>query len=233
MQDTEIFVKTDAGRDEIRSRTLGLPMSVRAILLMIDGQRSVSAMRALIAGSKAPTTVLEDLVTQGLIEPRDAIFPTPDVAATPAAPPPTPAVRPPAPIAAAAPLQRTDEAATPSPSPSPLLPPAVATVPPALDLELPTIFGPEADAMPIVAGDAAGAATPAENTYEHLYAMMNEIVRDFLAPHRRYFFQLKIERCGTADELLELLNGLHIALAKSRGDAFAADVIARLRSAAV
>jgi hypothetical protein len=58
------------------------------------------------------------------------------------------------------------------------------------------------------------------------------VVRDFLSPTRRYLFQLKIERATTADELLELLHDLRTALAKSRGDAFASEVVARLRNAA-
>ena len=62
---------------------------------------------------------------------------------------------------------------------------------------------------------------------------MNEIGRDFLPAHRPYFLQLKIERCNTAEELLEVLHDLRLALAKARGDAFASDVVARLRSAAV
>ena len=246
MQDTEIYVKTEAGRDEIRSRALGLPMSVRAILLMIDGQRTVAAMRALIAGSKAPSGVLEDLVSQGLIEPRGG--------AVEAAAPPAPA---PAVSAPAVPAPPVAAAATPSPSPPAVAPPPAAVARPSedtvtatmrslesasilsmpldtasLDLVLPTIFGPEsagAEAAPV---DAPRDVPPQHNRYEHLYAMMNEVVRDFLAPHRRYFFQLKIERCGTAEELLELLHDLQSGLAKARGEAFASDVIARLRSAA-
>ena len=204
MLDTDILVKTEAGREEIRSRTLGLPMSVRAILLMVDGQRPVASMRALIAGSKAPADVLETLIAQGLIEPRGG-----NPANEPASLPPTP---------------------PPAVNPAPVTPAASSSAEPLLDLVLPTIYGsppaePEAPA-PVAAGPAP------QNAYEHLYAMMNEIVRDFLAPHRRYFFQLKIERCGTAEELLELLHGLQTALAKSRGEAFASEVISRLRAAA-
>lgn len=215
MQDTEILVKTEAGRDEIRSRTLGLPMSVRAILLMIDGQRPVASMRALIAGSKAPADVLDTLVAQGLIE-RRGVAAASEAAVPPQAPAPAPPLPAPAPVVAAA-------------RPPAAAPPAFAAEP-LLDLVLPTIYGTTPVDEPAAAPVAAGPAP--QNTYEHLYAMMNEIVRDFLAPHRRYFFQLKIERCGTAEELLELLHGLQTALAKSRGEAFAADVIARLRSAA-
>ena len=226
MLDTEIFVKTDAGRDEIRSRTLGLPMSVRAILLMIDGQRTVSAMRALIAGSKAPADVLDSLVSQGLIERRGGAVTgdTPPASPPPPAPAPAPASTP----VPSSPRAAEDAVATTRPTLAPA--PAPAPAEPLLDLVLPTIHAPlPADEAPVV---PPAAAVAPKNEYEHLYAMMNEIVRDFLAPHRRYFFQLKIERCGTAEDLLELLHDLQTALAKSRGEAFASEVIARLRSAA-
>ena len=245
MQDTEVYIKTDAGRDEIKSRTLGLPMPVRAILLMVDGQRSVSSMRSLIAGSKAPADVLDGLVAQGLIEPRNGF------ASAPAAPPvATPIVSTPISAPVAAPPVA---AVTAPPAPTPVAPPIAAAVvvrpvapivvvPPVvsydgpLDLVLPTIYGPEVSpplAVPPEAAVQAIIEAPTTlNRYEHLYTMMNEIVRDFLAPHRRYFLQLKIERCGTPEELLELLHDVQTALAKARGEAFASDVIARLRNAA-
>ncbi len=252
MHDADIYVKTDAGRDEIKSRTLGLPMSIRAILLMIDGQRTVSAMRGIIAGSKAPPDVLDSLVAQGLIERASAAAaPPPAVPAPAPVPVPSPPVAPPAPLPAAPVAVPANPVARAAP---------VASTPlfdGPLDLTLPTIFEAEFDApapvqapspspvqpapvaaampAPVVASPpppAVAPAAPVQSRYEHLYAMMNEIVRDFLAPHRRYFFQLKIERCTTADELLELLHDLQTSLAKSRGDAFASDVIARLRGAA-
>jgi hypothetical protein len=215
MQDTDIYVKTDAGRDEIKSRTLGLPMSIRAILLMVDGQRTVAAMRGIIAGSKAPADVLDSLFAQGLIEPVAE-----PASLAPAAPVPISVPR----AAIARPPERPPASAPTAGKPASF----VYDGP--LDLTLPTIDGPAG--TPPVAAPATGAAAAPVNRYEHLYAMMNEIVRDFLSPTRRYFFQLKIERCGTPEELLELLHDLQTALAKARGEAFASEVISRLRSAA-
>jgi hypothetical protein len=232
MQDSEVYIKTDAGRDEIKARTLGLPMSVRAILLMVDGQRSVSEMRSLIAGSKAPSDVLETLYAQGLIEPLNGVAPaaaTPPSAVTAieaatriADPVPRPVAAPPGSVRAGPPAKAPAKAAYDGP----------------LDLELPSIDEPSippADspvAPPVFKPLAQSEGGPVLSRYEHLYTMMNEVVRDFLAPHRRYFLQLKIERCGTPEELMELLHDLQTALAKSRGEAFASDVIARLRNAA-
>jgi hypothetical protein len=267
MHDDDIYVKTDAGRDEIRSRTVGLPMSVRAILLMIDGQRNVAAVRQVIAGSKAPADVLDQLVAQGLIVPADgsaagaALAPAIDFAATavlepPSAPPEPPAPAPRAPIA---PVEAEPPASLHMPnrhaaSGSPSVQDLLRDIP--LDIVLPTILVPDPQSIvdlrastpmsePFIdeptpvrptAGPASASSIPPVpvplDRYEHLYQMMNEIVRDFLSPTRRYFFQLKIERATTADELLELLKDLRTALAKSRGDAFASEVIARLRNAA-
>ena len=218
MLESEVYVKTDAGRDEIRSRALGLPMAVRAILLMVDGQRDVSSMRALIAGSKAPSDVLETLVARGLIESRAGS------------------------AAAGAPVPPATTPGIPTVPAVPVAPPPTVVYDGPIDLVLPTIYGddaanrappqPQPQPQPVadVPGEPRGPV--ALDRYEHLYTMMNEIVRDFLAPHRRYFIQLKIERCTTPDELLELLHDLQTALAKARGEAFASEVIARVRSAA-
>ncbi len=202
MQDADIYLKTDAGRDEIKSRARGLSMATRAILLMVDGQRDVAALRAVIAGSRAPDDTLDALLAQGLIEAR---------------------------LSGSAPVASisTPRSATMARPVDPLVatdfrsPLSEIT----LDLVLPTITGASPSA---VAGDAPTAAS----RYEHLYTMMNGIVRDFLPAHRRYFIQLKIERCGTADELADLLDTLQAALAKARGDAFAIEIVSRLRNLA-
>lgn len=200
MQDSEIYTKTEAGRDEIRTRALKLSMAMRAILLMVDGHRSVADLRSFIAGSKAPADALDVLLAQGLI------------AATrePAA----------APSAASADAARADAAPA-----APATPADAVTVPPDPGSSTALPAGPDTASH----GELGDPRTP----FDRLYTAMNEIVRDFLPAHRRYFLQLKIERCGTAEELLEVLHDLRLALAKARGDAFASDVVARLRSTAV
>ena len=205
MQDSEIYSKTDAGRDEIRTRARHLPGAIRSILLMVDGQRTVGQFRDIIAGSKAPPETLETLLSQGLIEAR---------------------------------IEQGTPVAASHPPETPVSVAAVAAPPPAAEapppLSLPEASSPAAvemhDATPAV--PPAAAAPKAGSRYDRLYAIMSEVVRDFLAPHRRYFIQLKIERCSTADELLELLHELHFLLAKARGEPFAAEVVSRVRDAA-
>lgn len=205
MQDSDIYSKTDAGRDEIRTRARHLPGAMRAILLMVDGQRTVAQFRDIIAGSKATPDTLETLLSQGLIEAR--IDHSASIVGVDLREAPAPEAAEGAPLSAG-------EAAPPLAVPEASSRAAV----------------PMQDAAPVAPMEAAAPA--AASRYDRLYAMMSEVVRDFLAPHRRYFIQLKIEKCSTTEELLELLHELRILLAKARGEAFAADIISRVRNAA-
>ncbi len=55
-----------------------------------------------------------------------------------------------------------------------------------------------------------------------MYERMSEAVRTHLGL-RGYFLQLKVERCTDADGLQALLPELRVALAKAKGESFAAD----------
>ncbi len=218
MQDSEIYTKTEAGREEIRTRALKLSMPMRAILLMVDGQRTVADLRGLIAGSKAPAEALDTLLSQGLIAGTHAASPAASLAVP--APLPTPAAPP-----AAAPY--VPQAPSTPPAQAPVIASTMATA-----ASPPAAPEPTALAQP-PATDSHGEMGDPKTRFDRLYTAMNEIVRDFLPAHRRYFIQLKIERCNTAEELLEVMHDLRTALAKARGDAFATDVVARLRVAAI
>jgi hypothetical protein len=67
MRENEVPSKTDAGRDEIQNRTRKLPMGLRSILLMVDGQRSVGELRGVTAGLRGADDALEQLREMGLI----------------------------------------------------------------------------------------------------------------------------------------------------------------------
>ena len=220
MQDADIYLKTEAGRDEIKSRSRGLSMAVRAILLMVDGQRNVAALRSVIGGSKAPADTLETLFAQGLIEARTGEMQAPTTISTPRIATLARETAPAASDPGAA--SRTDAAPSPYPGIAPDAP---------LDLTLATIAAPSGSSVDSDNETPRSQAFLA-GRYERLYTMMNEIVRDFLPAHRRYFIQLKIERCGTADELMDLLDTLQAALSRGRGDAFANEVVSRVRNAA-
>ena len=112
-----------------------------------------------------------------------------------------------------------------TPATAPRANPVVADASPAVE--------PSAPAAQAPTPDSHGELGDPRTSFDRLYTAMNEIVRDFLPAHRRYFIQLKIERCSTAEELFEVLHDLRTSLAKGRGDAFATDVVARLRSVAM
>jgi len=70
MDRSEIFAKTELGIRELKERQLNLPLPLRSLLIMIDGQRTVGDVlertRALGLDDKA----LEKLIADGLIAPK-------------------------------------------------------------------------------------------------------------------------------------------------------------------
>ncbi|HEY5971679.1 MAG TPA: hypothetical protein VIT22_06830 [Pseudoxanthomonas sp.] len=68
MKDKMVFVKTDAGRQEMRDRGHKLPTALRPILLRVDGQRDLSQLRELMTGLHAPDDAIEQLIGMGLIQ---------------------------------------------------------------------------------------------------------------------------------------------------------------------
>ncbi len=68
MNDREIYSKTDAGREEMRTRALQLSGALRNVLLLVDGNRTVAQLKELMAGGKASPDALEQLNSMGLIE---------------------------------------------------------------------------------------------------------------------------------------------------------------------
>jgi hypothetical protein len=197
-----IYRKTDAGRDEIRDRSRRLPPALRTMLLMVDGQRTLSDLRQVAGGVRAPDDALERLLAEGLIEPTTDRF---DVEG----------------------LMRAASAGSAATSAA-----AMARSTPASALSPP---GPVAQEPAVVVdasvADAAMAPAPTEQPttpgvdaehYVRLYGRMSEAVRAHLGL-RGYFLQLKIERCTDAAGLRMVLPELRQALARSKGDTFAAD----------
>jgi hypothetical protein len=86
MNDSDLFQKTAAGTDELKSRARGLPMRLRTMLIMVDGSRTVADLRAAAEALAVPADFLERLLQAGLIE-----LSKRQVAAKPAAPAESPA----------------------------------------------------------------------------------------------------------------------------------------------
>ena len=79
MDSSDIYAKTELGVRELRERHLSLPLSLRSLLIMVDGNRTVADVlekaRALRLNDKA----FETLAVQGLIAPK---FSSPNGAAS-------------------------------------------------------------------------------------------------------------------------------------------------------
>ncbi|MGY2489998.1 hypothetical protein [Cupriavidus sp. CP313] len=63
-----IYRKTDAGQDEIRTRARKLDHKLRALLLMVNGERSGQELLAQVAGMGVAPEAMDALVAQGLVE---------------------------------------------------------------------------------------------------------------------------------------------------------------------
>jgi hypothetical protein len=86
-----------------------------------------------------------------------------------------------------------------------------------------------APANPSTDPESPAPSTEAANRYSVLYTLMSDAVREHLGL-RGYFMQLKIERCGNAEELLALLPDLAAAVAKARDAQLAREFEQRLRT---
>ncbi|ULX54129.1 hypothetical protein A9P79_19630 [Cupriavidus taiwanensis] len=63
-----IYRKTEAGQDEIRSRARKLDHKLRALLLMVNGERREQALLAQVAGMGIGPEAMASLLAQGLVE---------------------------------------------------------------------------------------------------------------------------------------------------------------------
>lgn len=64
---SSIFSKTERGQQEIQSRSLGLSLLVRRVLVLIDGQRSGKELEAFVPGHDIQPLISE-LLTHGCID---------------------------------------------------------------------------------------------------------------------------------------------------------------------
>ncbi|QEZ46746.1 hypothetical protein [Cupriavidus oxalaticus] len=63
-----VYRKTDAGHDEIRTRARKLDHKLRALLLMVNGERRGQDLLAQVAGMGMGPGAMDMLVAQGLVE---------------------------------------------------------------------------------------------------------------------------------------------------------------------
>lgn len=65
-----VLERTDIGQAEIAHRTLKLPMTARAVLLMVDGKSEVTQLQRKMMGLQDGMSILESLMSNGLIRRR-------------------------------------------------------------------------------------------------------------------------------------------------------------------
>lgn len=65
-----VLERTDIGQAEIATRALKLPMTARAVLLMVDGKSEVTHLQRKMAGLADGMSILESLFNNGLIRRR-------------------------------------------------------------------------------------------------------------------------------------------------------------------
>jgi hypothetical protein len=66
----DIYAKTERGLEELRTRRMNLPLQLRSVLIMIDGQRTVAKTLARAEALAVGPAVFEQLAKLGLIERR-------------------------------------------------------------------------------------------------------------------------------------------------------------------
>lgn len=70
MTNNEVYVKTAAGADEVKLRSLALPPRLRTMLIMVDGTRTAAQLHAAATTLGAPADFLSTLLHRGLVEAR-------------------------------------------------------------------------------------------------------------------------------------------------------------------
>lgn len=103
MDKNTLFGKTAAGREALTTRPAGLGPRLRALLIMVDGKRSLAEFEKLSGSLEQATQSLNELMAAGWVEMVGADGLPKAVAAPPAGASAEPVAAPPAPASAAAP----------------------------------------------------------------------------------------------------------------------------------
>jgi len=209
-----IYHKTEAGQEEIRTRARKLDQKLRALLLIVNGERARSALLAQVSGLGVADEAFDTLLALGLIEP---IRESATQAATPA------------------PVARTArQAPAGKPADTNLfaaysgfnsaagkgIDDRVEDRDVLADTTIAPAFAPAASVAPSTT--SAGA-----DGYKRLYHFYTDVIGNHLGL-RGYVLQVKVEKASTVVELAALRDALGIALQKSRGEITAHAIVDQL-----
>ena len=203
-----IYHKTEAGQEEIRTRARKLDQKLRALLLIVNGERAKSELLAQVGGMGVAEEAFDTLLALGLIEPQ----------AEPAA-------------QASASAARTARQSAPRKPADTNLFAAYSGFNSAggkgiddrvdeRDVLADTTIAP---AMAPVASSAAAGA----DGYKRLYHFYTDVIGNHLGL-RGYVLQVKVEKAATVVELAALRDTLGTALQKAKGDITAHAIIDQL-----
>ncbi|KWW37050.1 hypothetical protein [Cupriavidus metallidurans] len=210
-----IFRKTEAGQEEIRTRERKLDQKLRALLLIVNGERARSELVAQVGALGVAGEALDTLLALGLIEPI------------------------PAPTGAKPALSTAQATVRPTTGPArsaPQRPPAETNLFAAYssfntsdgkgidDVLADTTIAP--GALP-AAKPSAQPATPAPDGYQRLYHFYTDVIGNHLGL-RGYMLQVKVEKAATLVELAALRDMLGAALQKAKGEITARAIIDQL-----
>lgn len=207
-----IYHKTDDGQEEIRTRARKLDQKLRALLLMVNGERAKSELLAQVGGLGVAEEAFDTLLALGLIEP--LARPAEEPAPAPAAPPARQASRKPADTNLFAAYSGFNSAAGKG------IDDRVDDRSGDRDVLADTTIAPAL--APVASGATAGA-----DGYKRLYHFYTDVIGNHLGL-RGYVLQVKVEKAATVVELAALRDTLGTALQKSRGEITAHAIVDQL-----
>ncbi|MGO4812670.1 hypothetical protein AB4156_24220 [Cupriavidus sp. 2MCAB6] len=194
-----VFRKTEQGQDEIRTRSRKLDHKLRALLLIVNGERRRSELLAQTGGMGVGPEAIEALLDAGLIHAE----PAPQLAVS--------GTTPANPVAAAASADDPDRKADSVFSMYAMR--SASMQPPD-----------EADATQHA---SQSADQQAGGTYQQLYHFYTDVIGHHLGL-RGYLLQVKVEKAAGFAELAALRDPLYTALHKAKGEITAGAIIDQL-----
>ncbi|MCA3182925.1 hypothetical protein [Cupriavidus sp.] len=207
-----IYHKTEAGQEEIRTRARKLDQKLRALLLIVNGERAKSALMAQVGGLGVAEEAFDTLLALGLIEPH----------AEPAAPASAPTGRTTKPSASRKPADTNLFAAYSgfNSAGGKGIDDRVEGRVEDRDVLADTTIAP---AMAPVASSAPAGA----DGYKRLYHFYTDVIGNHLGL-RGYVLQVKVEKASTVVELAALRDTLGTALQKAKGEITAHAIVDQL-----
>ncbi|MBU66772.1 MAG: hypothetical protein CL858_15170 [Cupriavidus sp.] len=218
-----IYHKTEAGQEEIRTRARKLDQKLRALLLMVNGERARSELLAQVSGMGVTPDAMDTLLALGLIEAvRDPGKAAPtSVSATSAA-----SAQPAAASAQSGARQARGETNLFA-AYSGFNSGAGKGIDDRVDVLADTTIAPAlAPSTPVTSGPLAPVSSGADG-YKRLYHFFTDVIGHHLGL-RGYVMQVKVEKAATVVELAALRDALGTALQKSKGEITAHAIIGEL-----